>query len=164
MEPSSTKPSQPPIRSGASALSIALVAAQITLIALLASPLASLVPTGLADVPGSLCLVLCVVLAAWAFRAMRGGTFTVLPEPRNSAQLITRGPYGWIRHPMYTAVLLGGLGVALTRNTAVDWIQCGLLLAVMFAKIRHEEALLSERYEEYREYRSRTAALLPGVY
>ncbi len=147
-----------------SAHSIALVAAQMVLIVMLASPLATLVPEGLADLPGSVCLAVCVALAAWAFVSMRGGNFTVLPEPRGSAQLITRGPYAYVRHPMYTAVLLLGLGAALTRNTLGDWITCALLVLVMLLKIQREEGLLTERYAEYPAYRTRTAALVPGLY
>jgi len=147
-----------------SPISLALVAAQIGLLVMLASPVITLLPQGLADIPGALCLASCAVLACWAFLSMRGGNFTVLPEPRDNAHLVTRGPYASIRHPMYTAVLLGGLGVALTHNTLTDWVLCLLLLGVMLLKIRREEGLLIARYADYPAYRARTAALLPGLY
>lgn len=95
---------------------------------------------------------------------MRAGTFTVVPEPRSTAQLVTRGPYARVRHPMYTAVLLGALGAALMRNSAIDWIACVLLVVVLLLKINREEQLLMTRYPEYVDYRSRTAALVPGCY
>jgi len=141
-----------------------LVASQFVLIALLAAPLAGLVPQGAMDLPGALCLLGSLVLVIAAFLAMRRRDFTVMPEPRPGSRLIEHGPYARIRHPMYTAVLLGGLGAALLHGGAVDGLLLVLLVCVMVTKLRHEERLLQAAHPGYAAYRTRTAALMPGVY
>ena len=147
-----------------SLLSLGLVAAQFALIASLLHPMETLLPNSPGDLLGTLCLVVCVLLFVWAFASMRVGNFSLAPEPRGGAQMVTRGPYRWIRHPMYTSVILGGMGALLTRATLADGLQCGLLTIVILAKIRREESLLSQRYQAYIEYKSRTVALLPGIF
>lgn len=147
-----------------SPLSLSLVVAQFALIASLLSPLAGLVPRHVADLPGALLLLASLVLAVWAFVSMRRRTFTVLPEPRAASELVTRGPYAFVRHPMYAAVLLGGLGAFLLRPTVVDAVLSVLLIGVMVVKLHYEERLLAAHHPGYADYRRRTAALVPGLY
>lgn len=81
-------------------------------------------------------------------------------------KLATRGPYRFVRHPIYAGML--GLLVA-TGMAISQWI--GLLLAlVIFSigtviRIRSEEKLLREQFgREFDAYASQVAAILPGVY
>jgi len=140
------------------------VVSQFVLIALLAAPLAGLVPRSPADLPGALCLLGSLVLAIAAFLTMQRRHFTVMPEPLPGSRLIERGPYARIRHPMYAAVLLGGLGAALLHGGATDASLLAMLVLVMVIKLRHEERLLQAVHPGYAAYRARTAALVPGVY
>jgi protein-S-isoprenylcysteine O-methyltransferase Ste14 len=45
-------------------------------------------------------------LGAAALRANRPGNFNIHPAPREGGELVEHGPYRWLRHPMYSAVLL----------------------------------------------------------
>ena len=66
-------------------------------------------------VPGLLVALLwlaCMALGLWALSANRPGNFNIRPEPKTDGQLVQTGPYRWIRHPMYTAVLLFSIGCA----------------------------------------------------
>ena len=45
-------------------------------------------------------------LAIWAVYSMRIGHFNILPQPLSWSRLVTAGPYKYIRHPMYLALLL----------------------------------------------------------
>ena len=53
-------------------------------------------------------LALATGVGAWTLAHNRLGNFSVLPEPRAGARLVVTGPYAYVRHPMYLAVLLFG--------------------------------------------------------
>lgn len=145
-------------------LSKALVGAQFLLIALLVLPISSAWPRTASDLPGVLLVLAALVLVVVAYRSMSHGTFTVVPEPRDTATLVTQGPYAVVRHPMYTAALLGGLGVSLIRASLIDGVLLAALALVLVIKLRREEHLLLARFPDYAVYRSHTSALLPGLY
>ena len=145
-------------------VSIALVVAQFALIAMLASPVATLVPRGPAGLVGLAMILGSLALVGFAFVAMRPANFSVLPEPVAGNRLVERGPYARVRHPMYSAVLLGGLGACLVHGAATDWLLLVLLVAVMVVKARREERLLRAVHPDYAGYAARTSTLVPGVY
>jgi protein-S-isoprenylcysteine O-methyltransferase Ste14 len=107
--------------------------------------------------------VLLVCGMAWAVWSLRflGRNVSVLAQARGVAD---RGPYRWVRHPLYTGEIVSSLGIALAANTytAVGlWlVLCGLQV---YRAVREEQVLL-HALPAYRSYRSRTAALLPGVF
>ena len=145
-------------------ISTLLVAGQMLLIALLASPVTQLYTSSLLSTLGVLMIVLSIGIALWAFVSMRPGTFTVMPEPATRASLTQAGPYRSVRHPMYSAALLGGLGAALSHMNLIHWFWLIALAALLTVKLLREESYLTQRYEEYASYKARTYALLPFVY
>lgn len=100
-------------------------------------------------------------LGAWTLAHNRPGNFSVLPEPRARARLITTGPYARMRHPMYTAVIAGALALAIGWNTFAHWVALAVLVVVLNAKARREERLLARRFPEYAAYAARTPRFLP---
>jgi len=75
--------------------------------------------------------------------------------------VVTNGPYRWVRHPIYAAILYFAWGTALDHHT---WQAVGAaVLMTIGAIIRMlaEETLLLQRYPEYAAYRSRTARVIP---
>lgn len=98
-------------------------------------------------------VVAAVVIGTWAFVVL-GRNATIYPHPVHEATLTDRGPYRLVRHPIYLAVIVGGVGLALASlNTA------GVLVALVFipffgAKTGFEEDGLVEHVPGYREYRS----------
>ena len=89
----------------------------------------------------------------------RGLTASPLPAPE--AQPRTTGVYACVRHPIYSALLLGGvdfviLGGRLSRLRV--WIT---LLALLSIKTRVEEAALIGRFPGYRSYADKTPRLVP---
>jgi len=140
--------------------SIALVTAQFLLIALILSPLANL--------PGSslfgMSLIICAAcLAFWALAAMKLSTFSILPEPTVRGRLVQSGPYQHIRHPMYTAVIVGCLGAVICHASTIKWFWLFCLCVVLSLKIRREERLLSERFENYQTYSQHTYSVIPYI-
>ncbi|MDR1509575.1 MAG: isoprenylcysteine carboxylmethyltransferase family protein [Synergistaceae bacterium] len=83
----------------------------------------------------------------------------------DAPQLVTWGPYAWVRNPLYAGNGLMGLGWALMTG----WPMVAAFAAVYFALysitiIPYEEQFLSKRFgEEYEIYRRSTPALIPGV-
>ena len=140
--------------------SVALVAAQIGLIVLICTRALPAQP-GAAFIPALILLAIAGALAIAALITLRLSNLSVMPEPVSQGELITNGPYKYIRHPMYTSVLLGSLGMLLLNITVLSGILLIALLAVLILKIRREESLLQAAYIGYADYRRYTGALLP---
>lgn len=98
--------------------------------------------------------------SVWALRSL-GRNLSVLAQARGLAD---RGPYRWVRHPLYTGELVSALGLAIAAGTvaaAVTWV---VLCSLQGYRAVREEQVLVQALPGYRSYRSRTAALLPGVF
>lgn len=136
--------------------------AQAALALLLARPWAAFdfdpIRTGFA-------LILCLLgalLMAWTQRHNRPGNWQVAPDPRTGSRLIETGPYNWVRHPMYVAVLCVAAGLALVRWDTVAGASWILLWALFRFKAGIEERSLKARYATYSDYCLRTGAFLPS--
>jgi protein-S-isoprenylcysteine O-methyltransferase Ste14 len=107
--------------------------------------------------------VLVVVGTAWAVWSVRslGRNISVLAQARGVAD---QGPYRWVRHPLYLGEIVSALGLAIAANS---YAAIGLWLALcglqVYRAMREEQVLL-HALPAYRTYRSRTAALVPGVF
>ncbi len=95
-----------------------------------------------------------LALAWWAFSAMRG-SLTPFPKPKPGGAFVDRGPYGFLRHPMYVGGILLAAGLSLVFSAWGLALTCVLAL-FWVGKARLEERYLLERFPEYREYRRRT--------
>ena len=99
-----------------------------------------------------------------ALAVNRPGNFNVRPVPKPGATLVMSGPYRYIRHPMYAALLLAALAAVVNMPGGVTiglWI---VLAAVLGAKAVAEEGALAAADPAYRAYMSRTARFIPGVF
>jgi len=107
--------------------------------------------------------VLAVLLFIWARLTFGLRSFHAAASP-TSGGLVTRGPYRWLRHPIYSAVLYflwAGMAAHPSRNGILVALLASALLGVrMFG----EERLLRERYPEYAEYARHTARVLPFIF
>lgn len=109
-------------------------------------------------------MLVSITLGLWAIVSMKIRNLQIFPEPKIDAVFIARGPYKFIRHPMYTSVLLFTFSYTLkdlTIATAVVWIA---LLTDLLLKIRFEENLLETKFPEYPDYKSKTKRLIPFIY
>lgn len=107
--------------------------------------------------------VLVAVGTAWAVWSLRflGRNVSVLAQARSVAD---DGPYRWVRHPLYAGELVSSLGVALAANSYAAGALWLVLCGLQVYRALREEQLLLRTLPAYRGYRSRTAALLPGVF
>lgn len=99
-------------------------------------------------------------LVVWAVLVFGRGV-TPSPMPSRKATLQTRGPYRWIRHPMYTGVILWMAGSALARRNWVAVVLWLALIGFFLAKIGWEERRLVETYPGYESYKDSVPALIP---
>ena len=89
----------------------------------------------------------------WAARSL-GRSLTPYPRPRDDGELVERGPYRFLRHPIYVAGLLFFLGVGLA-SSAPATLGALALGALWWRKAALEEAFLAARFPEYEDYRRR---------
>jgi protein-S-isoprenylcysteine O-methyltransferase Ste14 len=100
--------------------------------------------------------------ARWVLRAI-GSNVSETILTKSSHQLVTHGPYRWIRHPLYTTgiVLFVSLGL-IAANWFILLFAAIALLAIRFAVVPREERELVARFgARYEEYRRRTGAMTP---
>jgi protein-S-isoprenylcysteine O-methyltransferase Ste14 len=102
-------------------------------------------------------------LGLWAMSANRPGNFNIQPLPRAGGVLVQHGPYRWVRHPMYTAVLAFGAACALAAGTVLAAAAALALLPVLWVKAGLEERWMAEMHPAYADYRRRTRRFLPGL-
>ena len=103
-------------------------------------------------------------LAIATLAHIRIGNFSVYPEPHAQARLVTSGPYAWVRHPMYSALLLlmaGAAGWYAYMANAAGFV---LVLAAVVGKARREEACLLDRFGEYDACHQRTHGFIPYLF
>jgi protein-S-isoprenylcysteine O-methyltransferase Ste14 len=105
-----------------------------------------------------------IVLGMWALATMRLDKVSILPEVQEGSALVTTGPYLWIRHPMYTSLLLVGGSLALNNPLWWRWMVWGLLCINQILKLLYEERLLKVQFPEYQVYIERTKRLIPFVF
>jgi protein-S-isoprenylcysteine O-methyltransferase Ste14 len=105
-----------------------------------------------------------VVLMAWTLLHNRLGNFNIRPLPKTYGSLVTSGPYRWIRHPMYTAVLLGGAALALMADPAPGWAVWACLALVLYVKSTFEERWMREQHPAYRDYATQSKRFVPLIF
>ena len=101
---------------------------------------------------------------ALAVVSLGGNNFTIMPDPRKGNALSKRGIYRFVRHPMYTAVLLCGLAVSFGAPSIWRWVALVVCFLVLVVKVRYEERALTAMHPEYPTLMEGVARLLPGVW
>jgi protein-S-isoprenylcysteine O-methyltransferase Ste14 len=92
-----------------------------------------------------------------------GGSLTANPVPRERGKLIETGLYKYVRHPIYTGLLLATLGSCVQSMAVVKFFFWFLLLALLIYKARFEEKLLAAKYSTYTDYMKRTGRFVPRL-
>ena len=113
-------------------------------------------------VVGVVVLIAGLVLAAVAFVQL-GSSLTPLPEPMPNAELKAQGLYGFCRHPLYLAVLVCALGMALIKGGVLHPLLLLGLAVLLRGKAKREEQALLRQYPDYGAYQQRVPAFFPGL-
>lgn len=99
-----------------------------------------------------------------AIYVMRVSKLHITPDVDKKAKLVTNGPYQYIRHPMYTAVLLVCFGLLLTNITLFSSALFALLTIDLIVKLFYEERLLGAYFHNYEAYKKNTFRIIPYVF
>jgi protein-S-isoprenylcysteine O-methyltransferase Ste14 len=138
-----------------------LVALQFALIAALVAPWGAPVFGAAAAICGAVAIAAGFAVGLWALSENRPGNFNVRPEPRPGGRLVTTGPYRFVRHPMYAAVMLFAAGCAIGYGEPWRGALLVALAAVLHVKAGIEERLLAAAHPGYADYARRTPRLVP---
>ena len=113
---------------------------------------------------GEAALVVAGLAFTWWARAHLGRLWSSTVTRKEHHHVIDSGPYGLVRHPIYTGVLLAVLATAALRGTAAAVAGTGVLIAAVYIKARVEEQFLREQLgaQEYDAYSRRVPMLVPS--
>lgn len=100
----------------------------------------------------------------WSLLFMRILTITPLPDPTSHSQLIQKGPYRYVRHPMYLSVAGYSFSLLIVNFSVLNIVIVGTFFVVIFLKMEIEEVYLIERYAVYKRYMKQVRRLIPFVY
>lgn len=112
---------------------------------------------------GAVAAALALPLFVWVFRTL-GGNVTATSATRADHELVTTGPYRWVRHPLYSAAAAFWTGICLL---AANWLLVALLsvglLGVALRTPLEEQRLVEAFGDDYVAYRDRTGRYLPRL-
>lgn len=103
-------------------------------------------------------------LRLWPVVAL-GDRFSGLVAIQSGHQLLTGGPYQFIRHPSYVGLMVASLGWALAFRSGIGVLITVVTLLPLVARIKAEENLLQSHFgAEFDAYRARTWRMIPGLW
>jgi hypothetical protein len=120
-------------------------------------------PTLILGWAGALLTAIGIGFAIWA-RVNIGRNWSSHAAVKEHHQLVTTGPYAYVRHPIYSGILLAALGTALT--TSIFGIGMLVFISITFAwRMNKEEKIMLELFpEQYPAYQKHTKRLVPFVW
>lgn len=115
------------------------------------------------EIAGLVTTIAGCLFAIWA-RVTLGTNWSGRATVKAGHQLITKGPYALVRHPIYTGLMLAALGTALASGQLRGPLGLLLVLLGFLVKMSQEERLMMETFPQaYPAYRHRVKALIPGI-
>ena len=114
----------------------------------------------------SIGVILCVagmIFLVWG-RQYLGRNWSQTVAVKKDHELVTSGPYRYVRHPMYAGGLLACVGSAIVAGG--PWIFLLVILGTLFLwRVVAEDKLMAQQFpSEYPDYKKRTKALIPFVW
>lgn len=104
-----------------------------------------------------------LAFTCWA-RVVLGRNWSGIVQLKHDHELIVRGPYRYVRHPIYTGLLLAFFGTALAIGEWRTLVGTALVAIAFWRKLRLEESWLCELFgDRYRNYMRQVKALIPWL-
>ena len=121
------------------------------------------VPSDTSRVAG-LAVLVAATLLHWKSMDTLGGNYSPCFDPHVPRCVVTRGPYRYVRHPIYLANILQGVGYVFASGSLWVLLLSGYGVFRILSALAREEIYLSETFPGYESYRARTARLIPFIY
>jgi protein-S-isoprenylcysteine O-methyltransferase Ste14 len=93
-----------------------------------------------------------------------GRNLTPSPHPKDNATLVQSGPYRFVRHPIYSGLILVAFAWSLIVGGSLTALYSLALAALLDTKCRYEERWLTAKFPDYRDYQKRVRKLIPFIY
>jgi len=105
-----------------------------------------------------------LITMLWA-RVVLGGNWSANVTFKENHELIERGPYAFVRHPIYSGLLLMSIGTAIMYGRVGGFIVFIIFFMSLWLKSHQEERLLTRHFPDaYPDYKARVKALIPYVF
>jgi protein-S-isoprenylcysteine O-methyltransferase Ste14 len=115
----------------------------------------SLIGTGLVTIG--------IAFVVWA-RVVLGRNWSSSSALKRNHELVRRGPYGMVRHPIYTGLSIAILGSALEHGEVRSILAVVICAIGFWSRIRAEESLLIRQFQaEYLAYKENVPAFVPSI-
>jgi len=85
------------------------------------------------------------------------------PTPKNNATLLENGLYKYMRHPIYTGIILLFLGYSVYQNSVYKLLISILLVILFYFKSNYEEERLGQKFPDYKNYKTKTGRFFPWI-
>jgi protein-S-isoprenylcysteine O-methyltransferase Ste14 len=114
---------------------------------------------------GGIIVCLEIVLFGWAHQVL-GQNWTAILALAKEHEMVQNGPYRYVRHPMYSAFFVIGIGFGiLSANWLIGIVYLAPLLVMYAMRVSTEEKMMIDRFgEPYREYMKHTGRLFPRLW
>jgi protein-S-isoprenylcysteine O-methyltransferase Ste14 len=117
-------------------------------------------------VASSIGVILCAAgmsFLVWGRKTL-GRNWSQTVAAKKHPELVTSGPYRYVRHPMYFGGLVAAIGSAIVCGGG--WIFLAVILGSLFLwRVRAEDNLMAQQFpNEYPDYQKRTKALIPFIW
>lgn len=116
------------------------------------------------QITGAVIAVLGIVATVYAQLDM-GDSWRIGVDKSEKTTLVRTGVFGWVRNPIFTAMMTFGLGIALLTPNLVALVGFALLVVTIELQVRavEEPYLLATHGDVYRDYRAGVGRFVPGV-
>lgn len=96
--------------------------------------------------------------------AKLGKHLSPFPSPKPQSRLVIDGIFKYIRHPIYTAIVITMLAWGLSQQSIYQVLITFLVLLLFYFKSDYEEEQLQKKFREYTSYKCKTGRFLPKIY
>ncbi len=109
-------------------------------------------------------ITVCGIVLSVLARKHLGRNWSATVTIKHDHELVLSGPYAYVRHPIYTGLLLGFIGSAIALGEWRGVIAVALVTVALWRKLRVEERGMQQQFgEKYIEYSRKVAALIPFI-
>ncbi len=105
-----------------------------------------------------------IFIAIYAIYIIKLRNINISPLVKEGGQLVTTGPYRYIRHPMYIAQIIAVLPLLIENFSWPRLIVLIILITTLSLKIDFEEKQLVDNFPEYSAYKKKTYKMIPYIY